>query len=459
MVEKKYEIIKNDSKNYKGITVYRIKALKSFVISGVMVKTNTLGGYIQSEKNLSHDGMCWVESESIVVGNATVKENAFIRKGSFILDYATICGNSFISNSLVSGSSKIRNFAIVKDSEVFGSSKIYGFANVTHSKVGSNATITNFSEVQNSEIHDSAVIRDNANILKSQVYNNAIIEGDANIKNSIISDNVKVSRGAYIYDSLLKGTISICCQFSDIPYTFTLFNAFVDDLHPAIVVPVIAGNKILGFSVYSKNNSSKLIKCCLSFYNGDTHLLINETFSDMFICDIITQRNCLNPQYDIDNKKNAYMLKNFLLNLDEDFNVLTQKSRIFKTSEILTRNFFRMINGIPDIIPSGICLNTLFTKTINYYMFGQLLGLTILNFISNEESSQEEKLDKKYEELIDKATLNLLTGEIESFENIIPYNKDLIKFTYDFFNCSSIEQLVLETIKKCENNPNVFYID
>ena len=50
-MEKKYELLESDIK-IDGKKLFRIRALRHFKEVG----TGELGGYVQSEKNLSHDG-------------------------------------------------------------------------------------------------------------------------------------------------------------------------------------------------------------------------------------------------------------------------------------------------------------------------------------------------------------------------------------------------------------------
>ena len=53
----KYEILKKDEFiEFDGRKLYRIKALKDFH----NVKEGETGGYIESERNLSHEGDAWV---------------------------------------------------------------------------------------------------------------------------------------------------------------------------------------------------------------------------------------------------------------------------------------------------------------------------------------------------------------------------------------------------------------
>ena len=64
---KKYEFT-DETIQLLGRTLHRIKALRSF--SGV--KAGELGGFIEKEKNLSHDGNAWVSGDAHVSGDAWV---------------------------------------------------------------------------------------------------------------------------------------------------------------------------------------------------------------------------------------------------------------------------------------------------------------------------------------------------------------------------------------------------
>ena len=69
-MNKKYVFTKECKKLLNGTVVHRIKALRDFG----HVKKGNLGGWIESEDNLSHDGNCWVFDEAGVYGNARVCE-------------------------------------------------------------------------------------------------------------------------------------------------------------------------------------------------------------------------------------------------------------------------------------------------------------------------------------------------------------------------------------------------
>ena len=55
-------------------TLYRIQALRDFGD----VKEGEFGGWIESEKNLSHEGSAWVSGNALVYGDAWVSDNAWV---------------------------------------------------------------------------------------------------------------------------------------------------------------------------------------------------------------------------------------------------------------------------------------------------------------------------------------------------------------------------------------------
>ncbi|MCX5614413.1 hypothetical protein [Bombella saccharophila] len=74
-MSKKYELT-DDTIEHDGRTLYRIRALVD--IPAIGVSAGDLGGYVESEKNLSHTGDCWVHGNARVRGNAFVNDNGFV---------------------------------------------------------------------------------------------------------------------------------------------------------------------------------------------------------------------------------------------------------------------------------------------------------------------------------------------------------------------------------------------
>ena len=68
---KKYELLEDDFKEVDGKKLYRIRALQDFS----NIKKGDLGGYIESENNLSHNDDLWVYKNAKVYGNAEIYKN------------------------------------------------------------------------------------------------------------------------------------------------------------------------------------------------------------------------------------------------------------------------------------------------------------------------------------------------------------------------------------------------
>ena len=62
---KKYEMT-SETKIVNGVTLHRIKALISFGA----IHEGDIGGFIEKEENLSHDGDAWVCGDAEVCDNA-----------------------------------------------------------------------------------------------------------------------------------------------------------------------------------------------------------------------------------------------------------------------------------------------------------------------------------------------------------------------------------------------------
>lgn len=75
----KYSLTKK-TKTINGVKLYQIKAERSFG----SVKKGDLGGYIEKESNLSHDGNAWVADNAKVHGNALVLGSIVLSAGEFI---------------------------------------------------------------------------------------------------------------------------------------------------------------------------------------------------------------------------------------------------------------------------------------------------------------------------------------------------------------------------------------
>lgn len=110
---KKYELTREQIV-VDGHTLHRIRALREIPQLGV--KQGELGGYVEREENLSHEGSCWVRLEAKVYGNAWVYGDAVVGGIAKVYNNAQVFGHAQV----------LGNVQVFEDAKVFGSAKIVG---------------------------------------------------------------------------------------------------------------------------------------------------------------------------------------------------------------------------------------------------------------------------------------------------------------------------------------------
>lgn len=88
---KKFELTSEFITNIFGTKLFRIKALIEFG----NVKAGELGGFVEKEENLNHEGNAWVYGNARVYGNASVYGDARVCGDARVYgnaDYATVHG-------------------------------------------------------------------------------------------------------------------------------------------------------------------------------------------------------------------------------------------------------------------------------------------------------------------------------------------------------------------------------
>lgn len=186
MANKKYELT-DETIEHNGHILHRIRALRDFG----SVKRDQLGGFVESEANLYHDGDCWVFHEAKVYGNAKVRENATVLHDAEVYNSATICCNATVNgfakvydSALVSGHARLLDWA-----EVFELAHVSGSATISdHAKVYGGASVSGSAQVDdtatvrgNARILGCVIVADNATIDNTHVHGNAVIAGDAKV--------------------------------------------------------------------------------------------------------------------------------------------------------------------------------------------------------------------------------------------------------------------------------------
>ena len=124
---KKFELTTEFITNFLGTKLFRIKALVEFG----KVEKGELGGFVEKEENLDHDGDAWVSGDAMVYGDARVSGDARVYGNAEVSGDARVYGDAEVSgNAEVSGDqmyatvkgfgSEYRNttFFITKDGNV-----------------------------------------------------------------------------------------------------------------------------------------------------------------------------------------------------------------------------------------------------------------------------------------------------------------------------------------------------
>ena len=209
-MKKKYKLIKRKSiVTGNGTILYRIKALKDFG----NIKKGELGGFVESENNLSQEGNCWIYDEAKVLDNAMVLGNAQVLDNAIIKDYATVSDSACIkgSNVLISGKSHIYSAVIIDNSKITGECNIGGNVKIDNSSIFNslitgpgyisistiiNSIIEDFTKIEESKLNYSSVINgssvDSARIENVTMFDGAVVK-NVSIKNAVLGKEADIS--------------------------------------------------------------------------------------------------------------------------------------------------------------------------------------------------------------------------------------------------------------------------
>ncbi|MFV0626972.1 MAG: hypothetical protein ACK5N8_06465 [Alphaproteobacteria bacterium] len=172
---KKYVIMQNDfapvTYEYYKEKFKRIKAVKNFG----NVKYGDLGGYVESESNLSQEGNSWVGCDSygcaIVFGEAKVYGNAQVYGGP--------------NGPIGDGDDSYGNVTIVANTaEVYGDAKIYGGSKIYAGKVYGNAIFHGYKHHPSDDRAASATSWAARISIAGEAYGNAQIYAGAGLGGS-----------------------------------------------------------------------------------------------------------------------------------------------------------------------------------------------------------------------------------------------------------------------------------
>lgn len=199
----KYQLIKPDyidikhPKTGRIHRLYRIIALKTFGDDSNPVTEQEIGGYIQSEKNLSHEGSCWVANTAKVFGDAVVSDNARIIDDGAVYDSAKVCGNSVISHY-----ARIFERATVIDSFIGDTADVHGDSVVTRCDMNNSSKVYQQSTATDTVFSDGAMLHGKAVVTNCKLSDVSEVRGDANLINCVLSGRAIVDTGEHINETL-----------------------------------------------------------------------------------------------------------------------------------------------------------------------------------------------------------------------------------------------------------------
>jgi predicted acyltransferase (DUF342 family) len=159
-MEKKYEF--TGEVHPKNPSLKRIRAVRNFGA----VKEGDLGGWIESEANLSHSCTCWVSDDAKVYWDARVYGNVRVYGNAEVYDNARVYNNALVyADAKVFGNAKVGG-----DAQVFGNAKVFGDVHV-----GGKAWVFGNAKVYgNAEVYDNAKVYGDA-----WACGNSSLRGDA----------------------------------------------------------------------------------------------------------------------------------------------------------------------------------------------------------------------------------------------------------------------------------------
>lgn len=225
-MKKKYEMTELFTLSSDGTKVYRIKALVNIPYHGV--KAGELGGFIENEKNLSHQGSAWVMPNCHVFGKSEVLNDVIVKNGaeiqdSHLSDDMVVSGVVKIKDCHLTGRRfRIEGEASLDDCEmrgegilINGKAKLLGvFCDkpLESFEVSENASIVNTGDSDtnfggsNITITGNAQLTDVWNLIGNNITikDDSVIEAKTTIhgKNIVIRDMAVVGENVIIYDNV-----------------------------------------------------------------------------------------------------------------------------------------------------------------------------------------------------------------------------------------------------------------
>ena len=244
-MNEKFELLENDTKQLGEMVLRRIRATKSFeTTNNHLIESGQLGGYVQSEDNLSQYGLSWVADDACVCGKARVEDDALVGDQALVSDYAIVRQNAIVyenarlfGHAIIEGSAiafqQCRiggHFTISDNCMIYGKARIaghgtgiidsavqiYDYASIFsayHIKITGEVEIFEFAHITGGcKICDSVKIHGKACVVGNDVRleDHAEICGEAQVFHSAYIGGQAYVSGTYPEDVTISGFSWIC---------------------------------------------------------------------------------------------------------------------------------------------------------------------------------------------------------------------------------------------------------
>ena len=142
-------VLTDETMKHLCYTLHRIKAVRSFG----NVQEGKLGGWVESEENLSQEGNCWVYGNAQVYGNAWVYGDARVYGDAWVYGNAQVYGDAQVDG----------NAQVYGNAWVYGNARVHGDAQVDgNAQVSSNAWVYGDARVYgNAQVYGDARVSSN----------------------------------------------------------------------------------------------------------------------------------------------------------------------------------------------------------------------------------------------------------------------------------------------------------
>ena len=118
MCERKYELTDETKTLSDGTVLHRIRAVRDFGSKELTkIHTGDLGGWVDGEDRLSHEGNAWIYDDAQAYGDSKVLGDAHVFGNAKVYDHARVYGCATVGGTAcVCGEARICGDAVVSDS-------------------------------------------------------------------------------------------------------------------------------------------------------------------------------------------------------------------------------------------------------------------------------------------------------------------------------------------------------